>query len=150
MGKTAVFVFLMVLPMLAAEPGARVEYVGGTVGTIRSNAEGRMDLTGAETIVLRLDDRSIQVPYDRINMIEYGQKVDRRYAEAILISPLMLLAKKRKHFLTVGFTDSEGHQQAVVLRVHKRDVRSVLVGLEAKTGRKVEFQDEEARKAGRG
>jgi len=29
-------------------------------------------------------------------------------------------------------------------------VRAVLVSLEAKTGRKIEFQDEEARKAGKG
>lgn len=150
MPKIAALVSLLAFALSAAERGAKVEYVGGTMGTIKVKAEGTMDLTGAEAALLRLDSELIEVPYERINMLEYGQKVDRRYAEAIIISPLMLLAKKRKHFLTVGFTDSEGHQQAVVLRVDKSHVRSVLVGLEAKTGRKVEFQDEEARKAGKG
>jgi len=90
------------------------------------------------------------VPYDRINMIEYGQKVSREYLGAVLVSPLLLLAKHRKHFLTVGFTDDNGHQQAMVFRVDKRDIRHVLVSLEARTGRKVVYQDEEARKAGKG
>jgi hypothetical protein len=38
----------------------------------------------------------------------------------------------------------------VVFRVEKGDIRSVLVGLEARTGRRVEYQDDEARKAGKG
>jgi hypothetical protein len=37
-----------------------------------------------------------------------------------------------------------------VLRVDKGDIRSVLAGLEARTGRRVEFLDDEARKAGKG
>jgi hypothetical protein len=48
------------------------------------------------------------------------------------------------------FTDIQGHQQAMVFRVESGDVRSLLVGLEAKTGRKVEYQDDEARRAGKG
>jgi hypothetical protein len=149
MFRIAVLLILFGLP-LAAGSGARVEYVGGTMAAVAGNSRGSLDLTGEEALELRVREISIQVPYERINLLEYGQKVDRRYAEAILISPLMLLAKKRKHFLTVGFTDSEGRQQALVFRVDKSDVRSVLVGLEARTGRKVEYQDEEARKAGKG
>jgi hypothetical protein len=38
----------------------------------------------------------------------------------------------------------------VVLEVGKGDVRQLLVSLEAKTGRRVEYQDDEARKAGKG
>jgi hypothetical protein len=38
----------------------------------------------------------------------------------------------------------------VVLEVGKRDVRQLLVSLEAKSGRRVEYQDDEARKAGKG
>ena len=38
----------------------------------------------------------------------------------------------------------------MIFRVNKDDIRMILVSLEARTGRKVEFQDEEARKAGKG
>jgi hypothetical protein len=67
-----------------------------------------------------------------------------------LISPIFLLAKSRKHFLTVGYQDAAGRQQAMIFRVAKGDIRALLVTLEARTGRKVIFQDEEARKAGKG
>jgi hypothetical protein len=69
---------------------------------------------------------------------------------AIVVSPMFLLSKSRRHFLTVGYTDEQGNQQALIFRVDKGDIRSVLVSLEARTGRKVQYQDDEARKAGKG
>ena len=63
---------------------------------------------------------------------------------------MFLLSKSRKHFLTIGYQDDKGKQQALVLRVDKSQVRAVLVSLEARTGLRVEFQDTEARKAGKG
>jgi len=141
-----------VLPplLLAGDSGSRAEYIGGTVAGLPSKSEGNINMTDEEGFLFRAKQASVRIPYDRINTLEYGQRVSRRYAAAILISPLLLLAKKRKHFLTVGYTDELGHQQAAVFEVRKTAVRSVLVSLEAKTGRKVEFQDEEARKAGKG
>ena len=50
----------------------------------------------------------------------------------------------------MGFQDDDGHQQALIFRVSKSDIRATLVALEARTGQRVEFQDEEARKAGKG
>ena len=76
--------------------------------------------------------------------------MERRYVAAVLVSPLLLLSKKRQHFLTVGYSDDNGKQQAMIFRVDKDDIRTILVSLEARTGRKVQFQDEEARKAGKG
>ena len=40
--------------------------------------------------------------------------------------------------------------QAMVFRVDKNGIRALLVGLEARTGQKVQYQDPEARKAGKG
>jgi len=76
--------------------------------------------------------------------------VSRRYAAAILISPLLLLSKSRRHYVTLGYVDEAGIQQALVFRVEKGDIRMVLASLEARTGRRVEYQDDEARKSGKG
>jgi hypothetical protein len=38
----------------------------------------------------------------------------------------------------------------VVLEVGKDEIRALLVSLEARTGRLIEYQDEDARKAGKG
>ncbi|MGH9722750.1 MAG: hypothetical protein ACRD8O_21285 [Bryobacteraceae bacterium] len=144
--------WLLLLPslLLAGDSGGRAQYVGGTVAALPSNSEGTIHLTDEDVFLFRSRKTSVQVPYNKINTVEYGLRVNRRYISAVLISPMMLLAKKRKHYLTVGYTDENGRQQAVVFEVEKKAVRSVLVSLEAKTGRRVEYQDEEARKAGKG
>ena len=130
--------------------GSQAEYVGGTISQIPAGCGGMVQAVDDEYFVFYSKNARWRIPYDKINLIEYGQKVDRRYIAAVLISPLFLLAKKRQHFLTVGYSDDENRQQAMVFKVSKADIRTVLVTLEARTGRKVEFQDDDARKGGKG
>ncbi len=134
----------------AAHSGSRAEYIGGTRADIPGNKSGQIRITDDVYFVFLSRQTQVKVPYERINLIEYGQKVNRRYLAAVVISPLFLLAKKRDHFLTVGFQDDEGRQQAMVFRVDKGDIRLTLVALEARTGQQVQYQDEEARIAGKG
>lgn len=134
----------------AAEPGVKTELIGGTLAGVAAKSTARLDYSGADEMVFHCAGGDVHVPYGKVNTLEYGQTVSRRYAAAVLLSPLLLLSKARKHFVTVGYVDAEGRQQVVVFRVEKSDIRSVLVGLEARTGRRVEYQDEEARKSGKG
>lgn len=134
---------------------SRAEYVGGTAAKLESGDSGSMELTDDRYFAFYAHRRKgspgqVRVPYDHINLVEYGQKVDRRLLMAVAISPMFLLSKQRKHFLTIGYTDEEGRHQALVFRVDKNAIRSILVSLEARTGLKVEYQDENARKAGKG
>jgi hypothetical protein len=142
---------LAFLSLLWAEGvGGRAEFVGGTVSVFSQHVEGRLLTVDGSVFRFETRNKTVEVPYARIHTLEYGQKVDRRYISALLISPVFLLSKSRKHFLTVGFDDSSGATQALIFRVKGSDVRSVLVGLEARTGRKVVYQDAEAKKAGKG
>lgn len=139
---------LVAIPLAAA--AAQVEYVGGTSAQFASGAAGTLEVRDDHYFAFYAKKSQVRVPYDRINLLEYGQQVDRRVAMAVVISPLFLLSKKRKHFLTVGYADDQGKQQALVFRVDKSNIRATLVSLEARTGLKVQYQDEEARKAGKG
>ena len=130
-------------------PGARAYLTGTTVPDFPTRCDVVVNMTGDREMLFVTRQLTLHVPYEKVNTLEYGQHVGRRYAEAILISPLFLLSKSRKHFVTVGYVDANGRQQAVVLQVNKGDVRALLAGLEAKTGRRVEYTDDEARK-GRG
>ena len=141
---------ILALPLAAAGPGIKVQFVGGTVSEAAAKSKSQVDLSGSETLLIHLGRSQFRIPYQKINTVEYGQSVSRRYAEAVLISPLLLLSKSRKHFVTVGYVDAEGKQQALVFRVEKGDIRSVLASLEARTGRRIEYQDADARKAGKG
>ena len=134
--------------VLAAQPGAKTQFVGGTPPGIDPKATARLDLTGAGEMVFRSKSGEGRVAFHKVNTLEYGQNVSRRYAAALLISPILLLSKTRKHYITLGYVDAEGKQQVLVFRVEKGDIRSVLAGLQARTGRRVEYQDDDARKAG--
>ena len=133
----------------AAQPGVKIEIIGGTLPDIPAKTRGRMDLTTGEALLLRYGKTELRIDYAKVNTIEYGQNVSRRYAAGILISPVLLLSKSRRHFVTLGYLDGEGKQQALVVRIDKGDIRAVLASLEARTGRRVEYQDKEARKAGK-
>jgi hypothetical protein len=149
--KPYLLVLLVLSPLLqAGEIGSRVLYVGGTMPGVRNRSDARIDLLQDDAIKLISSGHSFLIPYKDVNTLEYGLRVSRRYVEAVLISPLFLVAKKKTHFLTIGYTDAEGKQQAMVLQVGKEEIRPLLVTLEARTGRRIEYQDDEARKAGRG
>jgi len=109
-------------------------------------------LSVADPVSLVFETRRsvLRIPYERVNLLEYGQQVDRRLLEAILISPMLILSKKRAHFLAVGYQTEDGRQEAVLLKVDKKAIRAVLVSLEARTGLRVTYMDAEARKAGKG
>jgi len=146
----AALLLSFVLLTFAGHAGAHAEYIGGTRADIPSSNPGDIQVTDDVYFVFVSRQSRIKIPYERINLLEYGQKVDRRYLEAVVISPLFMLAKKRQHFLTLGFQDDEGRQQALVFKVDKNDIRLTLVALEARTGQQIRFQDEEARIAGKG
>jgi hypothetical protein len=148
--KLALLSAFVCCSLLAGSKGSRADYAGGTILQIPDGCSGTIQAVDDQYFVFYSKKARWRVPYEHINLIEYGQKVDRRYMAAVLVSPLLLLSKKRQHFLTVGYTDEDGRQQAMIFRVEKSDIRMILVSLEARTGRKVEFQDDEARKAGKG
>jgi hypothetical protein len=143
-------VFLLVLAAVGLRAQSRAEYVGGTAPALQSGSTGSIDVGDEHYFAFYTKKGQVRVAYDRIDLLEYGQKVDRRLLMAVVISPIFLLSKKRQHFLTIGYTDENGGHQALVFQVDKNGIRTALVSLEARTGLRIEYQDEEARKAGHG
>src|SRR3954470_1493489 len=147
MTNRLVFILLFAtVAVTAGELGGKAQIVGGTTAGVSAQASGTFRTAEADAFVFVTKSSTLRIPYSRINLIEYGQDVSRRVVLAYVASPIFLLSKKRKHFITLGYTDEEGKQQALVLRVDKGLVRSALAALEAKTGRIVKYQDENARK----
>ena len=142
---------LLFIPLSqAADSGGHAEYIGGTLERFNAGDGGKLHTQNSSAMIFSTGKSSIGVPYERINLLEYGQNVSRRVVLAAVVSPFFLLTKARKHFLTIGYQDDRGAQQAIVLRLDKSQVRVLLATLEARTGLKVTFQDEEARRAGKG
>ena len=125
----------------------KAEFVGGTLTEFKPGQDGRLQMNQTDAMTFEIKQKHVRITYAQVRSLEYGQKVDRRYLEAVLISPLFLLSKKREHFLTIHYKDDKGNDQALVLRLPKAAVRPMLASLEARTGLKVQVQDDEARKA---
>ena len=121
-------------------------YVGGTVSSIKEQTEGVSSTSDEKVFLFDYGKGKLQIPYDRIESLEYGQKVGRRGG----IVSRWVITKKRKHFLTIGYKDENSQQQAAVLELGKDIVRVTLAALEARSGRKIEYQNEEAHKSGSG
>ena len=128
----------------------KTAYIGGTENQIKDGAEGESSAKDEKSFVFQSKEGKLEIPYDQVNDLEYGQKAGRRLGLALAISPWLLLSHKRKHFLTVGWKDAQDKQHAAVFELGKSVVRTTIATLEARTGKKVEYQDDEARKSGLG
>lgn len=130
---------------LLAVGGDKAAYVGGTLPGIEEKAEGRVDTRSEEEFSFDAGKKGrVAIPYGAVTSLEYGQKAGRRVAVGILISPFALFSKKRNHFLTITFKDVADKEQAGVFELGKDIVRTTLKVLEVRTGKEIEFQDEEA------
>ena len=128
----------------------KTAYMGGTENQIKDGAEGVSSAKDDKNFVFEFKGGKLEIPYDQVDDLEYGQKAGRRLGLALAISPWLLLSHKRKHFLTVGWKDAQDKQHAAVFELGKSVVRTTIATLEARTGKKVDFQDDEARKSGMG
>jgi hypothetical protein len=156
MKSVALLLVISVMVLTVAEPlsaglGSKdTLYVGGTVPSIKEGTEGKSSTSDEKVFVFQYKGGRLEIPYELITSLEYGQKAGRRVGVGIAVTPLALFSKKRRHFLTINYTDDNGMQQAGVFELGKDLVRVTLPSLEARSGRKVEYQDEEARKSSRG
>ncbi|MCS6804843.1 MAG: hypothetical protein RMM98_09015 [Acidobacteriota bacterium] len=152
--------------VLAGLNSKKAAYHGGTTKDkdfpgAEKPVEGILHTNNEQNLIFEYElnkvKRTYSIPYKRIIDIEYGQKAGRRVgaaiATAILISPVglfLLFSKKRKHFITIGYRDAEGKEQVTVFELGKDIVRTTLPILEVRSGKKIIYQDEEAKKSAKG
>ena len=136
-------------------------YYGGTVAAFKDakkEIKGHLVTTDEKEMQFTYGkNQVVSFPYANFIDMEYGQKSGRRVGAAvattILLGPLGLLtlfSKKQDHFLTLGFTDEAGKEQVAVFKLNKGMVRTVLPILEARSGKKVEYQSKGAEKKATG
>jgi hypothetical protein len=136
-------------------------YFGGTSPVFsgaKDPIDGVLDTMNTEALVFTAGKdgggRTLTIRYAQITDLEYGQKAGRRVGAAIgtavLLGPIglvTLFSKKRKHYLTVGYRDEAGKDQVAVLELGKDIVRATLPIVETRSGKQIEYQDDEAKKA---
>jgi hypothetical protein len=136
-------------------------YYGGTMAEFKDakkEVKGHLITSDEKSLIFKYGkNQTASIPYDRFIDMEYGQKSGRRVGAAvattILLGPIGLLtlfSKKQNHFLTLGYTDEAGKEQVAVFKLNKDMVRTTLPILEARSGKKVEYQSKSAEKKATG
>ena len=135
-------------PAAFAVDKEKAMYVGGTA-PVAPKTEGILATTDSAKLVFIGEKGGglIEIPWKRIDEAEYGQKVGRRVKTAILLTPLALFSKARKHYLTISYKDKDNEMQSAVFELGKELVRTTLTVVETRSGRKITYQDEEAAKS---
>lgn len=145
---TVICVCLLV-PSLSAVDSRGALYVGGTIPDLKEKSEGRF--TQSDEVITFTPNKKgakpVDIPYASVVELEYGQKAGRRVAVAVLVSPFALFSKKRNHYLTISYKDASGKDQAGVFELGKDVVRTTLKVLETRTGKQIQFQDDEAKRS---
>jgi hypothetical protein len=150
MALTLVWALVLDIAAFAGIGSEKTAYIGGTENQIKEGTEGTSSAKDEKKFTFDYKGGNLTIPYDQINDLEYGQKAGRRLGLALTVSPWLLLSKKRKHFLTLGWKDEKDVQHAAVFELGKSITRTTIATLEARTGKKIEYQDDEARKSGLG
>jgi hypothetical protein len=135
------------LVALAGVASDKSAYQGGTESDIPANTEGYCTTGNEREFIFAFKTGQLVIPYDQVNDLEYGEDAARRLTFSTAANPFRLFTKKKKHFLTIGWKDEHGEQHAAVFELGKSIVRPTLVTLEARTGKKIDYQDEQARKS---
>lgn len=136
-------------------------YYGGTVAVFKDakkEIKGHLITTDETALMFNYGKaQTFSIPYADFIDMEYGQKSGRRVGAAVattvLLGPIGLLtlfSKKQDHFLTLGFKDDAGKEQVAIFKLNKDMVRSTLPILEARSGKKVEYQSKGAEKKATG
>lgn len=135
------------LAVVAGVANDKASYQGGTEGDIPANTEGYCTTGNEREFIFAFKNGQLVIPYEQINDLEYGMDAARRLTFGTAANPFRLFTKKKKHFLTIGWKDEHAEQHAAVFELGKSVVRPTIVTLEARTGKKVDFQDDAARKS---
>ena len=153
-------VALALLQVITYIPSRSAKYVGGTVATIPQEVLGELDTSDQKVLSFewaetkKTEGKTWRIAYSQVTGLSYGQHA------GVAWGPLatgvatfgvgavpFLFTKKRRHYLTIEFLDDKGKSQGAIFLVGKKAIGPLLDDLEAKTGKKTQYEDEEATRA---
>ena len=140
-------VLLLAVPSATLAVGPRkIVYVGGTITTVAPGREGDMATDRPDELVYVAEDGYVAIPWGSIERLEYGQKAE-RMADALKLSPgLFSLFKRRQHYFTIGYRNTEGARQTVTFEMGKDIYQEIILQIRLRSRVDLDFGSEEARK----
>jgi hypothetical protein len=149
----ALLALLTSAPLDAGLGGSKAIFTCGTDPEPARRTEGRVDTAGLSALSFKPDFRGTKpllIPYKSITRLEFGPTPGRR-AETFITPPCVL--KRQDRYLTI-FYDLEKQKEREKVHIAVFDLgegvlRQTLRIVEARSGKRVTYQDAAARKAAR-
>lgn len=140
-------------PLSAAVEGKRAMYVGGTVASISEKQQGTLDTSGASEFVFTWAKGQWSLPFTSINKMVYRERVGRHVGATVVTTVavgvgglLVLMAKKKKHYLSLEWKSESDQTQVAVFELSKDTFENVIADLEEKTGLQLQVEAQAAAK----
>ena len=125
----------------------KVMYDGGSLQNLKAGTGVQLIIEQDKVRIMHGKEEVANIPAAAITEISYGQDVHRRVGAAIGlavvslgIGALMLLAKSKKHYVGLTWTDGD-KKGGFAMQCEKNDYRGELAGLEGITGKKAVDSD---------
>lgn len=141
------FWWVFAVPLSAAVEGKRAMYVGGTVASLHEKQQGTLDSSGTSEFVFTWDKGKWNLPFASIGKMVYREKVGRQVGAAVATTVavgvgglLVLMAKKKKHYLSLEWKDEADQPQVAVFELSKDAFENVIADLEEKTGLQLQVE----------
>lgn len=115
-----------------------------TFGGAEEGQEGHLAVSAERIRFLSKNGRAeyFSIPSKAVTDLFYSRVSGRRIKTAILVSPLLLFSKGKKHYMTISFNDGDGVAGAVEFRLDKSNYRGILHAVESVSGVPLEFDQE--------
>ena len=130
-----------VIPSAAQMRFKKVE-IRTAYGNAEQGNNGELVVDGQNVRFVKGKSELFSIPSKALTELFYSRVSGRRIKTAIFVSPLLLLTKGRKHYLTMSFNDGKSAVGAVEFQLHKSNYRGVLRALEEVSGLTMKYDQE--------
>lgn len=125
--------------------GDNAMYMGGTVTAIKEGSQGEMDLSSKFQMEFVGKHGRFAIAYSDITALETGMKSGYRVGLTVALAATtmgiaalpILLAKKKKHYLTISYLEDGKDTGVMMLELSKGIERSTTAVIVARSGKKL-------------
>ena len=110
---------------------------------VKEGKKGKLFIDGTSiTFAKNKENTYFELHPSIITELFYSRVSGRRIGAAVLVTPLLLFSKGKKHYLTLSFNDGAGLIGAIEFKLHKSNYRPILRTLEEVTGLTMHYDHE--------
>jgi hypothetical protein len=114
-----------------------------SMAAAKEGDEGRLIVDGESIkFVHKKGAEYFTIPTSAVKELFYSRVSGRRIGAAIMVTPLLLFSKGRKHYMTLSFNDKAKLVGAVEFKLHKSNYRPILRAVEEVTKLTMQYDQE--------